>query len=214
MDFYLTDIKTNNRIHLPVNPTLVTVPGRAAMIEYNFMDKGTREFPNGNEAEEITLEGFFPQQSLRNMSYVKSWRSPNELIKELEDYRTSGRMLKLLITETPVNMDMFIREFTPVWGYVDRVPYTMVLVRAEDCIIPVAGSAQGNAVNGGGNTSSRPEPPTPKTYTVKSGDSLWSIAQRYLGNGSRYTEIHVENKPPLGSNPSLIYPGQVLKLPV
>ncbi|HHV58744.1 MAG TPA: hypothetical protein GXX49_00315 [Clostridiaceae bacterium] len=53
MDFYLTDIKTNNRIHFPVNPTLVPVPGRAAMIEYNFMDKGTRLFPNGNEAEEI-----------------------------------------------------------------------------------------------------------------------------------------------------------------
>lgn len=214
MDFYLTDIKTNNRIHLPVNPTLVPVLGRAIMQEYNFMDKGTRVFPNGNEVEEITLEGFLPHKSLRNMSYVKSWRSPNELVKELDKHRTSGQKLKLLITETPVNMDVYIREFTPVWGHVDRVPYTMVLVRAEDCIIPIVGSAQSNAMNGSGNASARPEPPAPGTYIVKSGDTLWAIAQKYLGNGSRYTEIHIENKPPLSSNPSLIYPGQVLKLPV
>jgi len=214
MDFYLTDIKTNNRIHLPVNPTLVPVPGRAIMQEYNFMDKGTRVFPNGNEVEEITLEGFLPHKSLRNMSYVKSWRSPTELVKELDKHRTSGQKLKLLITETSVNMDVYIREFTPVWGHVDRVPYTMVLVRAEDCIIPIVGSSQSNTMQSGSNASARPEPPKSNTYVVKSGDTLWAIAQKHLGNGSRYTEIHIENKPPLSSNPSLIYPGQVLKLPV
>jgi len=212
MDFYLTDIKTNNRIHLPVNPTLVPVPRKVAMIEYNFMDKGKRVFPNGNDAEEITLEGFFPQRALHNMSYVKSWRSPNELIKELENYRATGQMLKFLITETPVNLHVFIREFTPVWGYVDRVPYTIVMVRAEDCIIPVYGSRQTN--HDSVFASSRSQPPTARTYTVKSGDTLWGIAQKHLGNGRRYTEIHTINKPPLSSNPNLIQPGQVLKLPV
>ena len=48
-----------------------------------------------------------------------------------------------------------------------------------------------------------------KTYTVKSGDSLWAIAAKYLGNGSRYTEIKSLN----GLSSDTIHPGQVLKLP-
>ena len=48
-----------------------------------------------------------------------------------------------------------------------------------------------------------------KTYTVKSGDSLWAIAAKYLGNGSRYTEIKSLNV--LSSD--TIHPGQVLTLP-
>ena len=33
-----------------------------------------------------------------------------------------------------------------------------------------------------------------KTYTVQSGDSLWGIAKKQLGNGSRYSEIYALNK--------------------
>ena len=48
-----------------------------------------------------------------------------------------------------------------------------------------------------------------KTYTVKRGDSLWSIAQRYLGSGARYNEIKKLNN--LKSN--LLKEGQTLILP-
>lgn len=48
-----------------------------------------------------------------------------------------------------------------------------------------------------------------RTYTVKSGDSLWAIAAKQLGNGNRYTEIKTLN----GLKSNTIYAGQVLKLP-
>lgn len=47
------------------------------------------------------------------------------------------------------------------------------------------------------------------TYTVKSGDTLWNIAQRFLGNGSKYPELKSLNR--LTSD--TIYPGQTLKVP-
>lgn len=47
------------------------------------------------------------------------------------------------------------------------------------------------------------------TYTVKSGDSLWKIAQEQLGNGARYAEIKALNN----LTTDVIYAGQVLKMP-
>lgn len=52
----------------------------------------------------------------------------------------------------------------------------------------------------------------PVFYTVESGDSLWKISEKALGDGSRYQEIFDANKPML-SDPDKIYPGQVLRIP-
>ncbi len=54
--------------------------------------------------------------------------------------------------------------------------------------------------------------PVPKTYIVASGDTLWKISQRVLGDGDRWKEIYSENKEVIGSNPNLIKPGQRLVL--
>lgn len=50
---------------------------------------------------------------------------------------------------------------------------------------------------------------TGRTYTVRSGDSLWAIAAKQLGDGSRYEEIKRLN----GLSGNTIHPGQALKLP-
>ena len=55
-------------------------------------------------------------------------------------------------------------------------------------------------------TTKEPE----KTYTVKKGDTLWNIAKKELGDGTRYKEIAKLNNI---SNPNKIYPGQVFRLP-
>lgn len=52
--------------------------------------------------------------------------------------------------------------------------------------------------------------PQVKTYTVKKGDSLWSIAAATLGNGARWPEIQKANS----LSGTVIHPGQVLKIPV
>jgi nucleoid-associated protein YgaU len=51
-----------------------------------------------------------------------------------------------------------------------------------------------------------------KTYTVKPGDTLSKIAKDHLGNANAYMKIYEVNRDQL-SNPDLIKPGQVLKLP-
>ena len=63
-------------------------------------------------------------------------------------------------------------------------------------------------------TENSPEPAknTSKTYTVVKGDTLWNIAKKFYGDGSKYTLIKDANGNPI-KNASLIYPGQVLIIP-
>lgn len=65
---------------------------------------------------------------------------------------------------------------------------------------------------------------TPKTVTVKSGDTLWAIAKSALGDGSRWGEIYQANKADIeaaakkhgkssSDNGKWIYPGTSLRIP-
>ena len=74
-------------------------------------------------------------------------------------------------------------------------------VAAEEAVVeePVAEAAEEPAAE-----------PEVRTYTVESGDSLWAIAERFYGDGSKYQVIADASGIP---NPDLIQPGQVLTIP-
>jgi LysM repeat protein len=53
-----------------------------------------------------------------------------------------------------------------------------------------------------------------KTWVVIAGDTLSSIAKRFYGDGSKSKKIWDANIETIGSNPNLIYPKQILKIPI
>jgi tetratricopeptide (TPR) repeat protein len=69
------------------------------------------------------------------------------------------------------------------------------------------------AMDGGTlNDASGTEAGEDRIHTVRSGQSLWSIAVEELGDGFRLNEI-LRLNPGLSSHPDRIYPGQQLRLP-
>ena len=90
---------------------------------------------------------------------------------------------------------------------------------SSDFITPGATGFFGpsNTTTTGGNNvgshSDRPDAPQLRIYTVKSGDTLTKIAQKYLKDGLRYKEIYNLNKKVIGPDKNKIKVGQKLRLP-
>jgi nucleoid-associated protein YgaU len=92
-------------------------------------------------------------------------------------------------------------EKNEIWNAIKTIPEWRNDVVAE---IQVTG---GGSSGGGAATAT-----ASKTYTVKAGDTLSKIAKQHLGDANAYMRIYELNRDQL-SNPDLIKPGQVLKLP-
>ena len=61
---------------------------------------------------------------------------------------------------------------------------------------------------------SLPQPaPEETVYTVVAGDSLWKIAQQFLGNGAHFHRIIEANPDKLKDEHSVIHPGDKLRIP-
>jgi nucleoid-associated protein YgaU len=89
-----------------------------------------------------------------------------------------------------------------IWDAIKTVPSWQTEVVADIKAVTTSGTAA--------------QTPTHKqtqvTYTVKSGDTLSQIAREFLGDAGAYMEIFNANRDQL-SDPNLIKPGQVLKIP-
>jgi nucleoid-associated protein YgaU len=73
-------------------------------------------------------------------------------------------------------------------------------------------SARADFGNVQGSVASTAPDAAPRTYTVVAGDNLSKIAKHFYGHANDWRRIFDANRDQI-SNPDLIKPGQVLKIP-
>lgn len=219
MDIYLTNLATSDRLRFPMLPTEISVKLANQFGNYTILGIGEVRIPSGSSLDTVSWSGILPGEKRKNDPYVFAWQDPKAIYRWIDSLKTMhGNPVKarLLITETPINCDVYLSSFTgtPTGGYGD-INYSISLIQAKDISISAvsAESPKPAPLNNKAVTAERTAPKQDTTYTVKSGDSLWKIAQQLYGKGSDYTRLYEANKGLVGSNPSLIYPGQVLTIP-
>jgi DNA-binding SARP family transcriptional activator len=113
----------------------------------------------------------------------------------------------------------------PIAVLASTAPASVMTVSAVRSAPPAASPAALSADRPAGTVTT--DPPAPQVMsmgfyqmvTVRSGDCLWSIAQRYLGDGDLYPEIvklnlgHHMGDGQTFTDPSVVWPGWVLQLP-
>ena len=216
MDIYLTP-DGGSQIRFPMMPEKLTIGADAKFMSYSIISLGDVKLPRGKGIEEVSWSGTFPGESRKGAPFIKEFTKPDSLIKNLRSYRDKGTKCTLLVTGTCINLTVYISKFTGKYVGAGDFQYEIEFIVAQEIKIYTTSELK----------ISTPQAPRPapkketkktatesktRTYTVKSGDCLWRIAQKFLGSGSRYTEIYNLNRDKI-SNPNLIYPGQVLRIP-
>lgn len=215
----------NNRlVQLPVNPEKITIKGSADNSTTKMVNQGELNDIGFNKLKELTIDSFFPYNS--GALYIntnESFEKPQFYINLFEEIKNNRSPFRLIITELNINMLVSIESFEITYQFgTDDVDYNLSLKEYREhkvkklTIISSTSTAQTvTQATSTSNNNRSTEIVIPTTYTIISGDTLWSISKRLLGDGSRWNEIYTynNNKSIIGGNPNLIKPGQVITIP-
>ena len=215
LELYLKE-NDDNVLRFPVTTSEVICETSASINTENVNDLGEVSLFSGVGLKNIPIDSFFPNKDYSFCTY-SNIEKPYELVRKLETWQNNGTKLRYIVTDTYTNIPVMINSFT----YQEQdgtgdVYFNLSLVEYKE--IKLNKTTTENSNN---NTTNRPTENAPKTngenktHKVVKGDSLWSIAQKYYGDGSKYPKIKEANKskyPSLSKN-NIIYTNMELVIP-
>ena len=208
MEIYLgTD---TDKIRFPVVPSAIGVSRSNNIDTQSVLKLGEVPIFNGTSLKTIELTSFFPNQEYSFCDYT-GFMKPYEFSDKIQKWLYQGTPVRIIITDSPTNMQCLIQQFDTVEQDGTRDLYfTLNLIEYRPIEIPVV-KIDTNTSNASNNTTRPTEQAnntTQKVHKVVKGDSLWAIAQKHYGKGSLYPKIKEANKskyPSLAKN-NIIYP--------
>lgn len=222
VDIYIREQSGNREIRIPWLPEQIKFKsGGTTMATYDIADRGEVAVPTGSGLTAISWESEFPGKYRTDKSMLRGkWKEPKHYHNILQDWKAKGTPLHLLVVGYPINMDVYLEDYTgsAESGFGDIV-YELSFI--EDRNITVSTTKVAEAKRQTKKTSTKN---SKKTYTIKSGDTLWAIARKHYGSGSKWQTIYKANKTIIektakkrgkksSSNGHWIYPGTILTIP-
>lgn len=218
LELYLKE-NDSNVLRFPVTPSEVICETSANISTESVNDLGNVSLFSGVELKSIPIDSFFPNKDYSFCTY-NNIEKPYELVRKLETWQNNGTKLRYIVSDGYTNIPVMINSFT----YQEQdgtgdVYFSLSLIEYKEIKLNKTSSSDNS--NSNNNATNRPTENAPKpsgenkTHKVVKGDSLWSIAQKYYGDGSKYPKIKEANKskyPSLSKN-NIIYTNMELVIP-
>ncbi|WP_136604672.1 LysM peptidoglycan-binding domain-containing protein [Paenibacillus dokdonensis] len=229
MEFHLID-SSGYDLYFPVNPEEVTISREKGIETVNILSFGEFDFPSGEKVKEITFSSFFPKTYESGYCNYPDIPDPMEAMNKLNIMIQAKTPVRFIMTNKPRGTEtnpvlrVTVNVLVLVTGHVtnfkggepDDIYFELTIRtwREPKVHVKAVAAAKSTGSSKAAATTSRPDTKkTPKTYTVKSGDSLSKIAKLELGNSSKWQAIYNLNKKLIGKDPNKIKPGMKLVMP-
>jgi len=229
MDIRLIPVGSGTKFTFPALPEKIQGKYGAKYQSFDIISQGTVKIPKGTDVAEFTWDGVFfgPSKKKEAIVRTESWQSPTQCVKILTDFMINETVLTLIVTDTWINVDVTISSFQPrPVGAYGNIEYSITFVQKKPLKIYTTDELKiAKFVKKTAPRNDAPEKSSGGSkYTVVSGDTLWGIASKKLGSGSKWTAIYDANVSTIESTAKAhgksssdhghwIWPGEVLTIP-
>lgn len=218
IDATLTEAATGLEVRLLPTPAMLPSSQQVRERSWDLLAGGTVRQPRsgGPTPRAITLNVWFPggQDYGEPWAPEESWRPPRDLLDQLRAWMHAGAELRLLVTETDLDVNVWIASLADRWGELDRLYVDLELVELRALWVEVVSQSEAQqqaaetaALTAGSGLALRarsemaarlrragePPAPVPDTWIVRAGQTLPIIAAMAYGDSSRWTEIRDAN---------------------
>lgn len=202
---YGIELSFNNKeqvIELPVVPGSIELSDGGKGKTYDVSELGEINIIKDQKLSEYGFSSIFPAHRYPFVA-TDVLLNPAEYVKYILGWMETNRPIRFIFTgavfdiNTPASIESF--QWKEVAGSGGDIEYSIKLKKyvfyAAQRVRPVQQVVAG--VSTTALTKEKPERQNdkqpPKTYTMVAGDTLWSVAQKNLGDGSRWGEIQKLN---------------------
>ncbi|MDO4754443.1 MAG: LysM peptidoglycan-binding domain-containing protein, partial [Bacillota bacterium] len=225
------------KILLPVTPESVHIGGKGQNKKLTLISDEEINILKKEGLKEIKFEALLPNAEYPFAKYKDGFKNAKYFLDEIEKLRKSGSPFQFKIVRMHpsgellfnTNLKMAIEDISvqesarngldvilkvELKEYRDYGTKVATIIEPKKTEKP---SSKTTVIKTKAIRPDSPRSPAPrvgqvKTHTVAAGDSLWAIAKKFYGDGSKYQAIVDANKDQIVSA-SLIHPNQVLVIP-
>lgn len=213
-------------LQLPITPSKIEIKMKNSNQTYDLMCGGQLNILKTAGLSEISFTAELPQVPYPYATYPNGFQDAEYYLDKIEQLKLNLEPFEFIVTRTmpdgrvlfDTNMLVSLESYTineeasngfDIKVSINLKQYRQIetqkieIKKKEDGTVEVEKIKKRQTVSA----------PNKERYAVEKGDSLWNIAKKQLGDGTRWKEIYALNKDTIGDSPSLIYPRQVLKLP-
>lgn len=231
VDIYIRELNGKRELRIPWLPEAINCQsGELIVASYDIINKGEVAVPTGTGLSSYSWSSEFPGKYREGEGMLRGdWYPPEQYHNVLEDWMKNGTPLNLLVTGYPINKDVILKEYQQsAAGAFGDIAYEVTFIEYREITVSttVVTTTSTSASASASTTAQKRSTTTTQTggYTVKKGDTLWTIAKSQLGDGAKWQLIYEANKTIIektakqygkssSNNGQWIYPGTTLTIP-